>query len=487
VKAPLALFLSFCCSASATPAAAQKLPLKPCRLKGLAASALCGTLDVPEDRAHPQTRTLHIKVAVLRSLARTPRPDPLFLLAGGPGQSALESLGPLADAALGTVRRDRDLVLVDIRGTGASNPLECKLLDHEDDAPLAERMRDDLLTPERLAACLKKWDADPAQYTTPAAMQDLDEVRAALGYERINLWGGSYGTRAALVYLRDHAAHARAVVLDGVAPLQLILPLSMARDAQRALDLLFDSCQSDPACNAAFPKQRQRFAELLAELGRAPVKTTVPHPLTGVPTAVTITRDAFVGALRGQLYLPDLAALMPLTIDRALHGDWAPFVAQNAGLEGSFVKGIYLGLLFATTCAEDLPYTDATALMTAAKDSFLGPRLALEWQKVCTVFPKGKATPAFREPVRSDVPVLLLSGELDPVTPPSWAEEAKKTLSNGLAVVMPGVGHGVTPRGCAPRLIARFLEQGTTTGLDTSCVGKSTRPPFFVSFAGPTP
>jgi len=479
------LLVLACLPAIAGAQPRSRIALRPCRIKGIAGAARCGTLDVAEDRAHPERRTLHLKVAVLRALAQSPAPDALFVLAGGPGQSALDSLGPLVDGALSTVRQDRDLVLVDQRGTGASNPLECKLLG--DDAPLPERFRDDLLTPATIGACAKKWSADLSQYTTPIAMQDLDDVRAALGYETIDLWGGSYGTRAALVYLREHGAHVRAVVLDGVAPMQLVLPTTMARDGQRALDLLLAGCAADAACGAAFPDLRGRLDALLAQLGRAPAHPTVAHPLTGAPTAVTISREGFVEALRGQLYLPDLAALMPLTIDRAARGDWGPFVAQNAGLEGSFVRGMYLGLLFATTCAEDLPYATARELEDAARGTFLGPRLALDWLRVCSVFPPARPVAGFREPVRSDVPTLLLSGELDPVTPPSWAEAAKQTLTHALHVVVPGVGHGVTHRGCVPHLVARFIATGSTAGLDTACVAQSTRPPFFVTFAGPTP
>jgi len=479
----LVCLLGLAASAWAEPG--SRIALHPCRIKGLAGAAACGVLDVPEDRAHPERRTIHLHLAVLRSLANNAAPDPVFVLAGGPGQSALDSLGPLVDGPLAAVRHERDLVLVDLRGTGASNPLECRIV--AEDAPLPERFRDDTLSAKAMSACMKKWSADLAQYTTVAAMQDLDEVRAALGYQQINLWGGSYGTRAALVYLREHGQHVRSLVLDGVAPLSLVLPLTMAKDGQRALDLLFTHCAADSACNAAYPDLRARFDALLAQLAKAPARTTIANPLTGVPVEVMITREAFVQALRGQLYLPDLAVLMPLTIDHASRGNWAPFIAQNAGLEGSFVRGMYLGLLFATTCAEDLPYTSEAKMMEAAQGTFLGSSLAKTWLEVCSAYPRGVATLAFREPVRSDRPVLLLSGELDPVTPPSWADDAKKTLPNAVHVIVPGVGHGVSARGCVPRLIKNFYAAGSAAKLDASCVQSNTRPPFFVTFAGPQP
>jgi pimeloyl-ACP methyl ester carboxylesterase len=318
-------------------------------------------------------------------------------------------------------------------------------------------------------------------------MQDVDDIRAALGYDLIDLWGGSYGTRAALVYLREHGTHVRALILDGVAPMQLVLPVSLARDADRALHLLFKECAANAACDRAFPQLRERFEKFLAELKTTPAKVTVAHPLTGMPTQLTISHELFVESLRGQLYLPDVTALMPYTLDHVLHGDWGPFVAQNAGLEGSFVKGMYIGLLFATTCAEDLPYTSDEELDNAARGTFLGATFAHTWKKVCGVFPPASLKPRFREAVRSDKPVLLVSGELDPVTPPSWAEEARRTLPNSVHVVLPGIGHGATPYGCVPKIVQRFLNAGTVANLDTSCATKTQRPPFFITFAGPSP
>jgi pimeloyl-ACP methyl ester carboxylesterase len=252
MKSALVL-LALCCLAAAP---ARRIPLGPCRLKNAGAQAVCGTLEVPEDRAHPEGRKIKLRVAVVPALARTPQPDPVFLLAGGPGQAATEVFGALLPA-LGRLHRTRDLVLVDQRGTGSSNPLECQSPENQS---LREKLADDSReSVERFRKCVAGWSADTRFYTTPIAMQDLDEVREALGYDQINLWGGSYGTRAALVYLREHQEHVRTVTLDGVAPLSLYLPLDMARDAQRAMNLLFQSCAKDAACNKAFPELEKRF------------------------------------------------------------------------------------------------------------------------------------------------------------------------------------------------------------------------------------
>lgn len=471
------------CSASAQPA--RRIILSPCRLKGAGAQASCGTLEVPEDRAHPEGRRISLRVAVVPALARTPAPDPVFLLAGGPGQAATEVFGPLL-AALERLHRTRDLVLVDQRGTGKSNPLDCQPPEGES---LRDRLADDAnATLERFRACMKKWSADTRFYTTSIAMQDLDEVREALGYDQINLWGGSYGTRAALVYLREHGGHVRTVALDGVAPLSLRLPLDMARDAQRAMDLLFKSCAEDKPCATAFPELEKRFNALLESLEKSPAHVRVADPVTGAPADVVITRDTLTGGLRGVLYLPDLAALVPLTLDQAAHGDYGPFVAETAGLAGGFQRTMSQGLLFAIVCNEDLPFIAPAEIDEHSAKTFIGPALSREFLRVCELYPKGAVLPAgFRDPVQSDKPVLLLSGELDPVTPPSWAADAAKTLPHSLQIVVPGVGHGVTAQGCVPQLLAQFVLKASVEGLDTSCLRSMGRPPFFVNVSGPTP
>ena len=463
---------------------ARKIALSPCRLRGIAFPTQCGVLRVPEDRADPGGRSIDLRVAIIAALARSPAPDPLFLLAGGPGQAATEVLGNVV-TALERVRRTRDLVLIDQRGTGASGALECQLA--AKDAPLQELLSAEGFREDRILACLRSYKTDVRRYTTKVAMQDLDDVRTALGYETIDLWGGSYGTRAALVYLREHGEHVRAAVLDGVAPLSLRMPLYFARDAQRSLDLLFEACARDPACAGAFPDLRRRFGAFLERLAAHPARAEVSDPLTGRPTTVTIEHDAFVGMLRAVLYAPELASLLPLTIDRAARGDFSPYVAQAATLQRGFSGAMSLGLLFSIVCAEDAPAIDAGEMESAARNTFLGASVGQVFERTCKIWPREALPASYREPVRSDKPVLLLSGELDPVTPPSWAAEAAKTLPNSLQIVVPGVGHGATIAGCVPGLVARFLSDGSVAHLDASCAQSQSRPPFFVSFAGPSP
>lgn len=460
----------------------RSISLSPCRLQGVDHEARCGTFDVWENRETRRGRKLHLHLAVVTSLAPNPAPDPIVVLAGGPGQAAVE-LAHAIMPAFEQELRHRDLVFVDQRGTGQSNPLECAPPDGGSlDEDLSDAEQD-----ARLRRCLAHFDADPTQYTTPIAMDDLDDVRAALGYPRINLWGGSYGTRAALVYMRRHPDRVRTATLDGVAPTNLKLPLSFAPDGQRALDLLFRACAETDGCAKTYPGLKARFWKLLAELDQAPAKTKVANPVNGALEDVTVDRRDFVTTLRGLLYLPEAASLMPLTIDRAAKGDFTPFVAESHGLVGGFSKTIANGMFYSVICAEDAPRVRPEEIDAATRDTFLGRTVADQMLHICSFWPRGTLPPGYAEPVRSEAPTLLLSGELDPVTPPEHAAQVAKTLPHSLHLVIPGVGHGATEIGCVAKVVADFIDAGKVEGLDTSCTRRLTRPPFFLTFAGPTP
>jgi pimeloyl-ACP methyl ester carboxylesterase len=478
-----ALFALSACTRSAGEAPARKVALAPCRLEGVGRQALCGTWEVWEDRQARQGRKVPLRVVVIPALASSPEEEPLVLLAGGPGQAA-STLAAQVLPMVERIHRHRDLVLVDQRGTGASRPLDCEVVPPE--APLAAHF-DDTFPEQRLRECLAGHDADPRLYTTPIAMDDLDEVREALGYRRLNLWGLSYGTRAALVYLRRHPGRVRTLVLDGVAPLSLKLPVSTVSGGQRALELLFAHCEQDATCAARYPELRSRFMELLARLRSEPVRTRVEHPLTGVPEDVSISARAFISQMHGLLYLPEVMSLVPLVVDRASRGDWRPFVALGYGVGGGQARGLSYGMFFSVVCAEDVPFTTEEEIERETRDTWVGDRPVRDTLRVCDFWPRGEVPEGYHEPVVADVPVLLLSGELDPVTPPRWAEEARRTLKNSLHVALPGVGHGTGSIGCVRALMADFVARGRVEGLEPRCGEHLQRPPFFTSFAGPVP
>ncbi|MCP3165230.1 alpha/beta hydrolase [Myxococcus qinghaiensis] len=475
----LGLTLVSCNRGGASAAETPRIALKPCRLEGLAPQAQCGTYEVFEDRVAKSGRKLSLRVVVVPALAAQPQPDPLVLLAGGPGQAASRMAFILP--AVERIRRHRDILLVDQRGTGDSHPLDCDPGGEDLSAAF-----DDSQSLPQMKKCLGGWDADVRQYTTPVAMDDLDEVRAALGYEKLNLWGISYGTRAALVYMRQHPERVRTAILDGVAPMSMYLPLYMPRDGQLAVDLLLAHCEQDAACAKAYPELRARTEALLSKL-ETPRPIRVVHPLTGAPEEFVLSRQAFLGVLRSQLYNANAASLVPLMLDRASRDDWGAFTAVAMGLLKDMRRGMSHGLYFAVTCAEDAPFFDRAKVEAEAKGTWFGADVGLQTLSLCQDWPRATLPAGYREPVVSDVPTLLLSGELDPVTPPSWAEDAKRTLSRSLHVVVPGVGHNTLGADCSLSLMQQLVASGAVEGLKPACGANLTRPPVFTSFAGPVP
>ncbi|HUR32947.1 MAG TPA: alpha/beta hydrolase [Vicinamibacterales bacterium] len=452
--------------------------LHPCRIAEGPPDAYCGTYRVFENRTANAGRTIDLKIVVAPALRRDPEPDPLFVFEGGPGGGA----ATLAAQRIPMFRRfqtDRDIVLIDQRGTGGSNPLDCAADDADDDL----RQVDEYPV-ERFRTCLETLTADASFYTTAIAMDDVDDVRRFLGYEQVNLWGGSYGTRAALVYLKRHERAVRAVVLDGVAPPDMRIPLFMARDGQRALDRLLDDCAHDAdGCAKAYPQLRATVAALWVQLAQKP-RITIPHPRTGMPTSLNVSQRLIATIVFQSLYSPEVAALLPQLLTDAAHGNFQGLLALAFAADlpkGAMSEGLFLSVV----CAEDMPRISAEDITRETAGGFIGSAMFDTRMKPCAFWPKGPVADDYYAPVTSSKPVLLFSGEDDPVTPPSWGEHVRQSLANSRHVVVPGAGHITLMRGCVPDLVDRFLQSASVAGLDASCLTTLHRPPFFTSYTGP--
>jgi pimeloyl-ACP methyl ester carboxylesterase len=470
-------FLASCSPRIADSNPENSLHLEDCALvspTGDQVDARCGVLAVPEDRANRDGPQIELHVAVIPAVKRKPQPDPLFLLAGGPGQSAIETF-PAMISLIFPIHEDRDIVLVDQRGTGKSNPLRCLDPDEEsltDQEALA-----------KLKSCPEQLEADLRFYTTEIAMRDLDAVREALGYETINLYGGSYGTRAALTYLRLFPERVRTLTLDAVVEPGFVIFMDAAQDGQAALEGFFARCEADEACQFTFPHLRTEFEGLLARLEAAPVDITIPHPLTHRPLELTMTRKMIANMVFNTLYAPDLVATLPLAIHAAyVDENYVPLISQAFLVNAS----LYDGMFYAVTCTEDAPFISAEEAERRSEGSVFGDR-TVDFTAVCAEWQKGEVSPQFRDPVHSDVPVLIFSGEADPITPPRHAEEVAESLSNELHLVFSGMGHGNLASRCSTRIFKDFLESASTASLDTTCVQEIQPPPFFVDFSGPRP
>lgn len=457
----------------------RSVTLAPCRLVGLSKGALCGVVEVSEDPDEPSSRTIPLRVAVIEATERKPEVDPVWLLAGGPGQAATEAFPAMIDE-LEEIGRHRDIVLVDIRGTGSSTALDCPASDALEDLIRAQ------LEPDELDKCLAGLPGEPVHHTTHNVVEDLDVVRAALGYEQINLIGGSYGTRLALEYTREHGEHVRTLVLDGVAPPQMALPEGFAVDAQVAFDTLVADCKADPACAKAFPDVAGDLDRALARIGDGEITVAIEHPRTGAIERLTVDRDAVVGGLRGILYVPQQSVLLPLLIHQAANGDFGPLLGQTAVFGDAMSDSMSTGLMLSILCAEDLPRIDPKAQWARDRATFLGPTVYELFAQACARWPHAPLPQTAGEPVHSDAPTVLLSGAIDPVTPPRWAELAAETLPNSIHVIVPNTGHGTMTIDCIPDQIARFIASADPSAFDSSCVEDVERPYFFIDFAGPS-
>ena len=479
---PLALAL-LVCACSSRPETDALDRLRPCSAADGPTDGYCGVVDVWEDRGARTGRRIGLKVVVLPALKQDHAADPLVILAGGPGQGAADMAAGYEEI-LRPIEIRRDIVFVDQRGTGKSNPLECR---NGRDAAMTEPGG----LAARMRACLEAYRprADVTRYTTDVAMDDLDDVRRFLGYSTIDLYGASYGTRAAIVYVRRHGEHVRTVVLDGVTPPDSRLPLYFARDAQRALDLLFRDCASDPACDARFPDLRRRLPALLDDVGAHPRRIRFADPQTGLPREVDLSRAMLGGILFTALFSPTTAADIPLLVEEAEHGNFAGFLAMGASFRRA-ADSVAKGMEYSVVCSEDAPRIAPGAIERESAGTFLGPATARSFLEPCAFWPVAHMDPAYYEMPPSTLPALVVSGALDPVTPPAWGADVAAHWKNARHVVLPGAGHfhvapGESSTQCVVRMIAAFLDAGSAAGVDASCAGRSKRPPFFLSPSGP--
>jgi pimeloyl-ACP methyl ester carboxylesterase len=449
-------------------------PGKDCHLPGTEESLRCIRLTVPLDH-HAPGASLNLHVALAPALRESARRDPLFVLAGGPGEAGSD-LVPMLNSTFRKVRATRDIVLIDQRGTGLSGKLDCKPGKNVETAT-----EDELLAEAR--DCIKSLNKRFSLYTTEQAARDIEAVRAALGYQRINLWGGSYGSRLAQTYARLFPGSVRALVLDGVAAPDQVVPAG-ARDAQAALDTLFQQCADDKVCANAFPRLRAEFDALAARLAKAPQALTLPDPRTAQPSKIEMTSTRFLGTVHNILYSQADSRRLPFLIHSAYRDRWQPFIARSNVSRDFAAEGPAMPLHLAVVCAEDFPRLTPQLLEEDTRGSFLSAPQILRIGKMCDAI----AVPPvpYKEPAPITAPVLLLSGAQDPVTPPRRAEAARKYMKNAQHLVVKNGGHIVTPLGCAPRLLRTFLDQPGTP-LQADCLNDIPAPTFQLNSAGPQP
>lgn len=456
-------------------AGALAAPGSSCHLPNYEEPLRCVQVNVPVDYAAAGGDTLSLHVTVAPAFRETAKADPLFVLAGGPGQAGSDIVF-LLDRAFKRVRATRDIVLIDQRGTGRSGKLDCESLRDLENVNESEQEK-------LIGTCLRNLKVPTQHFNTANAARDLDEVRKALGYAQVNVWGGSYGTRLGQAYARAFPEQVRALILDGVASPEQILG-DWGADAQRALEAVFAHCEQDKVCAETYPTLRADFRMLADNVEAGAVTLTFNHPRTAKPLSYVLPYATFSETIRTMLYSADMSARLPFIITESSHGNWKPYVAQMYAQSDWSSATMAIGLTLSVICAEDMPRLTPALIEAETNASFLNGLQLKQWPRWCEEL--NVPAISYREPSVLATPTLMLSGALDPVTPPHRADTALKALTAGQHVVADNVGHGVSHLGCGPKLLREFLD-APTEKLDGKCLNDIPLPPFVINAAGLAP
>ena len=464
-----------CSRTSSDALAASRIQLTGCAVAGVEGDARCGTYEVWENRAARSGRRIRLNILVLQARGASRAEDPVFYFDGGPGGGAVAA-APWVAALLRQVNESRDLVFVDARGTGGSNPLRCAT--PEDDAPLQEHF-EEFLADDFVRDCLRRQHADVRFYTNPFAMDDVDEIRAELGYRRINLFGSSGGTRQEQVYMRRHPSSVRSVVMHGVHPMDGELPLPFAKALEHGIAALAAACARDEPCHASHPDLAGDWERSKRQFDTGPVYADVEHRRTGRRERVRITRGVYADGVRHLLYTMEDAWRLPALIRAAAAGDFDGFAQRELALSIAYGRQLAHGTFMSSTCAEDVRFIDEDDIRRETDGTFLGDYRVRRQQAACRIWPRGEGVDdGFQEPVRVNAPVLVLSGDADVATPAANGERVAKALPNATHIVFPNQGHAFSNPACASRLIADFMVAASADRLDLSCVAGTRRPRF---------
>ncbi len=456
------------------------LTLEPCQIGrrnvGIpTVRAYCTGVTVAENRAAPAGRQLRLRVAIVRADAAQAAGDLVTFLDGGPGGAATEDY-PALSPAFAPLRKRHSILLIDQRGTGGSGALDCD--DDKSDATVPDL--------DSLRACVQRLlpHAAPQYYTSTDAIEDLEAVRLALGGPMLDLVGVSYGTRVAQQYARKYPGAVRSVVLDGAVPNALALGSEHAANLETVLRELFARCRATQACAEHYGDPYQTLRELKARLRAQPQKVSIRDPYTFRTRQEMLSADALAQLVRVYTYSPYTAALLPYVLHQAAAGDYAPLVGQAQVAVGDLSESLAAGMALSVNCAEDAGRLKPQA---ADEGSVMGNGLIQSLLAACTLWPHGTRPADFSEPLRGSLPVLILAGEHDPVTPPRYGQEILRTLPNARMLELKGQGHAVLGVGCVPRLVDDFMTSLNARALDAHCLDALAQTPPFIDANGSGP
>jgi pimeloyl-ACP methyl ester carboxylesterase len=440
----------------------DSLILENCHIKGIKQQLQCGQLLVPENYSKVDGEKISVNVVVLPAIDSSNKNIPLMFLAGGPGQAAAE-LSAHIYTSFNEIRKTRDIILIDQRGTGESHPLQC-----EESLEINQyTSTPEDFSVEDIQQCIEQLSGDLTQYNSENGIRDFEAVRAALGHEKINIYGGSYGTRAGLVYMRMFPKSINAVILDSVGPIEVPIGL-FGQSAARSFNLLLENCKNERSCQNAYPNLADEFKEVTEQLMQSPITVEIDHPTLGTKTDFVIDSDKFISTLQMQLYSMQTRALTPLIIHQAYLGNYKPLAGLISQSEGGM--GIYMAMHFNIVCNEDLPKISPAMKMADSENNFAKDMSLRIVEKVCAQWPQYRPSQNFYQTVTADIPTLIMSGHLDPVTPPSNGEKTLVNLPNSHHITSQNNAHIVASTPCGIDIVSEFLEKLTPNNLDESCL-----------------
>lgn len=446
------------------------IELKPCFIDRISEKSKCATVKMPLDHRGAISGDIDVFVAVVPALSSQILDDPLVIFSGGPGQANSE-MGALVTMAFKSIREHREIILIDQRGTGKSTPLRCTDEDESDYSPSKHSMS--------IQSCRANFDFAAEYFTMENVIADTHVILKSLGYEKVNLWGVSWGTRSAVHYLRRYPAHVRSVIVDGVLPPDVGIFETSPKSATRALTKLYEACKMDEICTKAYGDIEGIIDELVGKANKGTLRYNGANPVTGEPMSQGISLMTLVQNIRGILYTPQKATMLPMALYKLNHGDGRAFMALTS--EGAMMsKSLYLGSTLSLLCGEEVPRITAERAQEIGTGQLTQDTYYQYWLAACKGWPSLPGDDDIHTPLASDVPMMILSGELDPVTPPSMGEHLAKSFKNSRHLVVRGVGHNVSYQGCMPKILGKFIKELDASVIEAECLDKMKRPAFSV-------
>ncbi|UTW57170.1 alpha/beta fold hydrolase [Kordiimonas sp. SCSIO 12603] len=463
--------------AALTPVTAQeaqqqkKLQMEPCFVSGITRGTKCGTIELPVNYNQPNGETVSIHVAIAEARNTEKEADPLFILAGGPGQAAGE-YGALVKLAFSGIREKRDIVMIDQRGTGKSYGMNCEM--DENVTSMDETL-------EELGKCHAGMKLDTRQFSMENVLRDMDTIREELGYDKINLWGASWGTRTADAYIKQYPQHVRSMVLDGILPSDIALFETAPKSAQRALEKIIEECEAQSSCNEEFPNFRAQVFDLMEKASNGELHYKGLNPISGKMIDMQVELTMAVESLRSVMYRADGTTLLPFVVNEASNGNIFPMLSPLFGSGGG---GMYIGATLSMLCGDEVSRVTPEEAKAAGEGSFARDSYYGVWSQMCTKWNYEVPTWDYKTPVDTDIPTLVLSGNLDPITPPEFGDHYMKGVSNGRHIVVQGTGHNTSFTACMPELMTEFITTLDVEALDTSCLDHLKRMPIIIGANG---